>query len=304
MDTRLTVAAVARRLGIAPATLRTWDRRYGLGPSDHHVGSHRRYSLADLGKLIFMKRLITSGVAPVHAAAQAKLHESVLEEGSSDVPESRLAHQKIIHDSIKNGLSQDLIDSLFRAAFALDSHYLELTVDTYIKKFGAIATWEGILVPLLERIGTNWEETKKGVAVEHLLSESIKHSFYSPDLILGQMQRPVLLAAVHEEQHCLALYALKAALHEKGIAAHFLGARTPVDAIVEIIKRVAPPAVFLWALMPENANPAFLKSLPAVRPAPRIIIGGSGWEPNKCEGVVFAPDLASACEQIEQALGA
>ncbi|HYN74868.1 MAG TPA: transposase, partial [Candidatus Limnocylindria bacterium] len=24
----LTVAAVARRLGVAPATLRTWDRRY------------------------------------------------------------------------------------------------------------------------------------------------------------------------------------------------------------------------------------------------------------------------------------
>ena len=29
----LAVAAVARRLGVAPATLRTWDRRYGLGPS-------------------------------------------------------------------------------------------------------------------------------------------------------------------------------------------------------------------------------------------------------------------------------
>ena len=31
----LTVAAVARRLGVAPATLRTWDRRYGLGPTEH-----------------------------------------------------------------------------------------------------------------------------------------------------------------------------------------------------------------------------------------------------------------------------
>ncbi|MFM8693986.1 MAG: transposase, partial [Actinomycetota bacterium] len=28
-DERLTVASVARRLGVAPATLRTWDRRYG-----------------------------------------------------------------------------------------------------------------------------------------------------------------------------------------------------------------------------------------------------------------------------------
>ena len=38
----LTVAAVARRLGVAPATLRTWDRRYGLGPSEHSAGSQRR----------------------------------------------------------------------------------------------------------------------------------------------------------------------------------------------------------------------------------------------------------------------
>ncbi|MEI7631157.1 MAG: MerR family transcriptional regulator, partial [Actinomycetes bacterium] len=47
----LTVAAVARRLGIAPATLRTWDRRYGLGPAEHQVGAHRRYSAADLARL-------------------------------------------------------------------------------------------------------------------------------------------------------------------------------------------------------------------------------------------------------------
>jgi DNA-binding transcriptional MerR regulator len=44
----LSVAAVARRLGVAPATLRTWDRRYGLGPSQHSAGAHRRYSPADV----------------------------------------------------------------------------------------------------------------------------------------------------------------------------------------------------------------------------------------------------------------
>ena len=32
----LTVAVVARRLGVAPATLRTWARRYDLGPSTAH----------------------------------------------------------------------------------------------------------------------------------------------------------------------------------------------------------------------------------------------------------------------------
>ncbi|WP_432521264.1 MerR family transcriptional regulator [Kineococcus sp. SYSU DK006] len=67
----LTVAAVARRLGVAPATLRTWDRRYGLGPSEHTAGAHRRYSSADLARLVVMRRLTLEGVAPAEAAQLA-----------------------------------------------------------------------------------------------------------------------------------------------------------------------------------------------------------------------------------------
>ncbi|HEY0118876.1 MAG TPA: MerR family transcriptional regulator [Cellulomonas sp.] len=68
----LTVAAVARRLGVAPATLRTWDRRYGLGPSEHAAGAHRRYGSPDLARLIVMRRLTIDGVAPAEAAEVAR----------------------------------------------------------------------------------------------------------------------------------------------------------------------------------------------------------------------------------------
>ena len=47
-EPRLTVSGAARRLGIAPATLRTWDRRYGIGPTEHARGRHRRYSADDM----------------------------------------------------------------------------------------------------------------------------------------------------------------------------------------------------------------------------------------------------------------
>lgn len=67
----LAVAAVARRLGVAPATLRTWDRRYGLGPSEHSAGAHRRYSDDDVARLMVMRRLALDGVAPVDAARSA-----------------------------------------------------------------------------------------------------------------------------------------------------------------------------------------------------------------------------------------
>jgi hypothetical protein len=64
----LTVAAVARRLGVAPSTLRTWDRRYDLGPSTHTAGSHRRYNVDDLARLVVMRGLVQEGVPPAEAA--------------------------------------------------------------------------------------------------------------------------------------------------------------------------------------------------------------------------------------------
>ncbi|HEX5512498.1 MAG TPA: MerR family transcriptional regulator, partial [Actinomycetales bacterium] len=64
----LKVAAVAKRLGVAPATLRTWARRYGVGPPAHTAGAHRQYTVEDLARLLVMRRLTLEGVAPAEAA--------------------------------------------------------------------------------------------------------------------------------------------------------------------------------------------------------------------------------------------
>ncbi|NVI90901.1 MerR family transcriptional regulator, partial [Actinomadura sp. BRA 177] len=60
----LGVGAVAQRLGVAPSTLRTWDRRYGIGPSGRSPGGHRRYTPADLARLEVMQRQILAGAPP------------------------------------------------------------------------------------------------------------------------------------------------------------------------------------------------------------------------------------------------
>jgi len=54
-EPRLSVSGAARRLGIAPGTLRTWDRRYGIGPTGHTRGRHRLYSAADMARRSFSR---------------------------------------------------------------------------------------------------------------------------------------------------------------------------------------------------------------------------------------------------------
>jgi hypothetical protein len=88
------------------------------------------------------------------------------------------------------------------------------------------------------------------------------------------------------------------------IECHVMGARTPLEAISTVVTRSAPPAVFLWAQLAKNGDPIFFENIPKVRPAPRVVLGGPGWNRDQCTEVAFAEDLALACSEIKQAIGA
>ena len=286
----LTVAAVARRLGVAPATLRTWDRRYGLGPSSHESGEHRRYCPADLSRLMLMRRLISAGVSPCDAAEQAKL-----DKGTAKL-------EQIVREF---EVREDVVAALHKALQAFDIEFVEETLRSELALHGVIEGWHEVIVPTLIEIGEAWQESGQGIEIEHAFTETLKKVLREQmvDCSLTANSNPVILAAIGEELHSLPLYALEAALGEIGIKVHFLGARTPVEALAATISRIAPPAVFLWALLPDNGNPEFYRSLPALRPAPRIVLGGPGWNPEICSDATLVMGLGNACEEIASAIG-
>ncbi|CAB4604510.1 MAG: MerR family transcriptional regulator [Actinobacteria bacterium] len=294
-DDSLTVAAVARKLGIAPATLRTWDRRYGIGPSKHSIGTHRKYSATDLIRLTAMVRLIVAGVAPKDAAHKAlKL----------DLKKSQEAVEEVLR-SVED--QSDLVSLLHRFALKLDSLKFEKLIRKSIADIGVEATWLEVLAPLLNEIGEEWVRTGTGIEVEHFVSEIIRKilSENFGNVIKPKNSRPVLLACVGNEMHSLALTALAAVLAEARIDCIFLGARTPQIAINQVILKSAPPAIFLWAQMSENADHSFVKSLPVIRPAPRVLLGGPGWQSAKGKAqsrAVLTIGLSDARDQILQAL--
>ena len=291
VEEMLTVAAVARQIGVAPATLRTWARRYGLGPSGHEAGEHRKYCASDLAKLSLMRRLITAGVAPADAAEQALAHKGAVK----------------VEKIVKNfEVREDVVAAIVKAANSLDRNFVETILRKDIEQYGVIDSWQEVIVPVLVIIGDAWEETGTGIEVEHLLSETITAILRerSKQLKTPLNSRPVLLASVGEELHCLALHALHAALAEAKVDCNFLGARTPLEALSNVVSRSAPPAVFLWAQLSKNGDPKYFRDIPAIRPAPRYILGGPGWDREECTDVAFADDLPLACQQIKQALGA
>lgn len=122
-----TVAAVARQIGVAPATLRTWDRRYGLGPNRHSNGTHRRYAELDLARLILMRKLITTGVAPAEAAVKALALK--VNQRSAKLVKPNYAKE------IANPAA--LIETLVRAATALDCALVKEVLSKQIKNMAS-----------------------------------------------------------------------------------------------------------------------------------------------------------------------
>ena len=154
-------------------------------------------------------------------------------------------------------------------------------------------------------IGNQWEKSGEGIEIEHLLTEVLKSILreHSQEVKKPFNSHPVLLASVGEEVHSLALHALAAALSERKIETYFLGSRTPLEALCTMISRSAPPAVFLWAQLPQNADAKFFKEIPAIRPMPRIVLGGPGWNLELCKDVAVVSDISQACLEIERAVG-
>lgn len=306
-DAPLTVSAVAHRLGVAPATLRTWDRRYGLGPTSHAAGAHRRYGPRDVARLHTMRRLTLQGVPPA-AAAQAALEvEPLVGTHGAPLPDrdGRLQRQAGGGRVLRLPGAEAAVRGLGRAAMALDAPAVTAAVRAELARRGVTEAWDGVLRPVLAAVGARWAATGEGVEIEHLLSDCVTTALREVAPARQEGSRPVLLACAPEDQHALPLHVLAAALAERGHASRTLGPAMPADALAAAVRRTGPAALFLWSQLPTTADPAVLERLPTTRPATALVAGGPGWDGAELPSrVTLAQDLKSAVALVEQALGA
>lgn len=391
----LTVAAVARRLGVAPSTLRTWDRRYGLGPSAHTAGAHRRYSPTDVSRLMVMRRLTLEGVSPADAA-KISLATAVPEvgqemhtpaegydlssaaggpgsefvgypgngdySGNSDYQGSRDADEgfepqprpgsaqragfaqqgwqqspAVADEDADDDADGDRDDDdpgaewsgvlravplerrtpgggrvvampdgtpqsrgLARAAMSLDTYEMNRILRDMIRREGAVATWDSMIMPVLRALGERIRVTGDGIDVEHAFSEVILGVMRQVAMNLPEAgQSPVvLLACADSDNHSLPLHALAAALAERGIPTRMLGASLPPHALSSSVRRTGPSVIVLFARM-AGADAGDTEALRRQRPAPTVILAGPGWIPETVPSAArTATSLLGAIEEV------
>jgi methanogenic corrinoid protein MtbC1 len=291
---------VARKLGIAPATLRTWDRRYGIGPAHHAPGAHRRYSPDDIARLELMRNALLHGATPAAAATYAlttalpdpDVAPTPNKPRGLDLPIARAGWQA-------RGLA--------RAATALDAEAVRGLLNESVTAMGAQATWDAVVRPVLGAVAQRWADTGTGIEIEHLLSDCVTAVFsaLAASMPPPATARPILLAGMAGDQHRLPIVVLSATLAQRGVACRSLGADLPADALIAAIRRTAPVAVLLWSQLPATADPDLLESLPHARPAFRTFVAGPGWaDVTLAPKIVWLSSLQEATDVMSAVAGA
>jgi DNA-binding transcriptional MerR regulator len=279
-ETGLSAGEAARSIGVAVTTIRTWDRRYGLGPSSREPGRHRRYSQDDLARLKLMRRLTVDGVAPAEAARIAQASADPIGQAPAEAaPPAATAR------------------GLRRAALALDPAEMDRLLDLALAH-GVVPAWTTVIAPALRDLGTRYSIAGRYIAAEHLLSAAVSTA-------LARVPRPstrpqVLLACTPTEQHCLPLEVLAASLAERGVASRMLGARTPVNALRDALVRTGPAAVLIWSQTPATADYDQVAAAAGTRPRPPIVAAcGPGWEPASLpDGILLLTGFRQALDAV------
>ncbi|MCX5208002.1 MerR family transcriptional regulator [Kitasatospora sp. NBC_00240] len=316
----ISTGALARRLGVSPTTIRSWERRYGIGPDRHNPGHHRRYLPPDVERLELMCRLTAQGLPPAEAARVCN-RPSGAAPGADGAPapvpapeapaEGRPANRIGGGHALPVGPAGALCRGLARAAVRLDDPAMHELLAAGFATHGVVATWEELAAPVLRAVGAKWAVSGgRYVEVEHLLSCAIGRALQrvGPDAPPEHSgRRAVLLAAAPDEMHVLPLQALGAALTERGIPVRLFGAAVPTVGLTAAVVRTGPAAVVLWSQSRTSADPRGLAMLstaewgpPGARQRAALYAAGPGWSGRDLPpGVARLHSLSQAVGELE-----
>jgi len=253
------IGELARRAGVPAATLRAWERRYGVPSPGRGESGYRLYGPGDEAVLRRMKALIDEGVAPAQAARRATADSEA--PAVADVPVA--------------GLREALAEAL--AAF--DDRRADAVLDRAVAALSTDALLERVLLPVLRDL------EKNTVGQEHFASNLIRGRLLALARGWGGGEgRRAVLACPGGEFHDIGLIAFGLALRERGWRIAFIGGDTPIETLRAAAEAMRPEAIVLFSL---RADPyaGWEDDLAVVAAEVPLMLSGPGASRSLCERV-------------------
>jgi MerR family transcriptional regulator, light-induced transcriptional regulator len=225
------IQVAAQVSGVKEGLIRAWERRYGVLTPERTSAGYRTYSEADIEVLKRLKQLTEEGVSIAQAAnLLPRIRRETKAQGLLKIPRvQQLQHWQ---------------SEILLAAQRLEQADIETALDEALHSMAPVAFYEDLVSPLLREVGARWHRGVLTVAEEHLISFVVREKLIS--LLAGAPRRAkhhVVCACPEKDPHELGL--LGAALHFRhaGWKVTFLGARTPVEHLVRVVRALEPDVV-------------------------------------------------------------
>ncbi len=268
-----TIKRAAELTGVPPATLRAWERRYGIGTSERTEAGYRLYDEGSLARLRAMTALVADGWTPRNAARE------VTRRAEEDaVPATSDARSPQSAAATGDGPAADT-GRLVAAAVSMDA----VRVSELLDERFALGSFDSVvddwLMPALAALGRAWREGRVSIAGEHLVAHAVMRRLaMSYDAAALRASGPAVLVGLPPQvHHELGILAFAVALRRLGVAVVYLGADLPVTAWGDAADTFASDFAVTSVPRLEDVAAAkdVVRALRSRRADTRVFVGGS-----------------------------
>jgi len=248
----LNIAALTRRTGVPPDTIRKWEQRYDVLRPERTPGGQRRYTELDVARVEWLKARLDEGFRIGEAAAL--LGRTTIAPGDTEALPTAIveATRRSDVDALATAVEQALFLAPLEIAFA------------------------DVFAPALVEIGELWRAGEVTIAQEHLASGTIRGALQR--LLAdhrGSVRGVAVCACAPGERHEIGLLMVAVLLRADGWQVVYLGPDTPVDEAVALAAQLGAAALLFSATCEEPA--AILESELSGADVPdalTVVVGG------------------------------
>jgi DNA-binding transcriptional MerR regulator len=259
------IQRVSQITGIAPATLRAWERRYRLVDPERTAKGYRLYTEDDVARLRRVKDLMDGGLKIGEAVELVRRTAPALLPPHADA----------------EGPLEELRTGLRGALLAMD-------------RAGALRVWERlahvspvrrvdeVLLPLMAQLGDLWAERHASVAQEHFASAFVRERLV---LMREEMEEAgaagplAVCAGPPGDLHEFGLMATALHLLARGWRIVYLGLDVPLDDLRAVLQEQRPALLcvsVITPLAPDCFRELTRRLREAAPEATGIAVGGGG----------------------------
>ena len=246
------IKAVVAQTGLNPATIRAWERRYGL-PNPHRTrGGHRQYSQRDVDILNWLIARQDEGMSISHAV---EMWQSLLDKQQDPLQREQAEATAIARVQLSGEQIDELRLAWIAACLAFDRETAEQIIARAFALFPPEVVCFELLQEALVEIGEGWHRGQITVQQEHFtsaLSEQRLEMLIAAEPPPTRSERIIVFAAPGEF-HIFGPLLLAYLLRRQGWDVIYLGADVPTADLDFTIDQLQPQLVIVSAQLLHTA---------------------------------------------------